>query len=601
MSLPNDDDEDQWGQPPPFGNNNNNHNKDDPYSNDYCNNGSKDSKYRILASPSSEDGATAAETSVGSNSVISGFTADTGVLHATPATATSHQQPNYNTNQNAHEDQRQVLRSSNHHHQQQQQQDQEQLVTTERTRSIRHLRALGVASSATFALSVFISIPTPVLLSMMLFLVVFAGFVRTLYQVLVAEWQRIVEGRGVGDYLPAGIYEQLTRTSVHEFMSDTRNSYVNENAYIMLYMIPGLSPEQINEYVGRLSPRHQEVLHRQGLGYVLGTTFMRFVMGDQRLRQLQAPPPQEEDDDDDEDDDTTDASDLMAPSPSGSLIVPRRLELPPTIPEGATEDDESATSELGHEDDPATQFLRHWGVEPESSAVTSVITTVSRRMSQQQTPPPSHVNGRSGNRGSAPAVDPVTPLTAASLTDDAPTASRRPRSSSQQHQQQQQQQQRGGSASPSEATRQAEAEAEEQVIYDAIGSAVATYIGVAAGMVQNSARQSATMFSGTIFRASMSITLLGVGVGIYGFWTGAYNPQTFFQPAWQLVQGQVGALLRPPRRLELPQSEVLIGTTMASGATAGIMLLFQLASAREDEKERQRKKSCTDSSTKDKN
>ena len=165
-----------------------------------------------------------------------------------------------------------------------------------------------------------------------------------------------------------------------------------------------------------------------------------------------------------------------------------------------------------------------------------------------------------------------------------------------------QQPQQGGSSSPSEASRLAEAEAEEQVIYDAIGSAVATYMGVAASMVQSSARQSATLFSGSIFRASMSVTVLGIGVGIYGFWTGAYNPQTFFEPAWQMLQSQMGSILRPPRRLELPQSEVLIGTTVASGATAGIMLLFQLANAREDEKERQRKKSnCPDNNNKGNN
>jgi hypothetical protein len=181
----------------------------------------------------------------------------------------------------------------------------------------------------------------------------------------------------------------------------------------------------------------------------------------------------------------------------------------------------------------------------------------------------------------------VTPSTAAALTEDAPTRSSRRASSTSQQQQQQQ----GGSSSPSEASRQAEAEAEEQVIYDAIGSAVATYMGVAASMVQSSARQSATMFSGSIFRASMSVTALGIGVGIYGFWAGAYNPQTFFEPAWQILRSQVGSILRPPRRLELPQSELLIGTTVASGATAGIMLLFQLANARQDEKERQRKKS----------
>jgi hypothetical protein len=117
-------------------------------------------------------------------------------------------------------------------------------------------------------------------------------------------------------------------------------------------------------------------------------------------------------------------------------------------------------------------------------------------------------------------------------------------------------------------------------------------------MVQTSARRSATLFSGTIFRASMGMTLFGVGVGIYGFWTGAYNPQTFFQPALQMLQSQVGAFMRPPRRLEMPQSQVLLGTTLFSGTTAGIMLLFQLSSIREDEK--QKKQGCEDHEAKKK-
>jgi len=298
-------------------------------------------------------------------------------------------------------------------------------------------------------------------------------------------------------------------------------------------------------------------------------------MGDERLPQQQQQQQQQQQDTsiEEEEDDLQGIS----PSPSGSMIVPRRLELPPTIPEGASEDDESVTSELGHEDDPATQFVRHWGFEPESSSSNST---------PAHTPPPSHIARRQSHQHASSANSAAAPLaasTAASLTSDAPI-----RGSSEQQQPQ-------GTAADSESTARADAEAEEQVIYDAIGSAVATYMGVAANMAQTSARRSATLFSGTIFRASMSITVLGVGVGIYGFWTGTYNPQTFFQPAWQMLQSQVGALLRPPRSLQMPQSEALIGTTIASGATAGIMLLFQLASAREDEKERQQEQNgCND-------
>jgi hypothetical protein len=399
----------------------------------------------------------------------------------------------------------------------------------------------------------------------MIFCLVMVMFFYKLYQMLQWEYQLIVQGRGIGDYLPSTIYEQLTRTTVHDFMSDTRNSYVNENAYLMLYMIPGLSPDQINEYVGRLSPRHQALLHRHGLGYILGNSFMRLVMGDERLN---APRIEQLDED------GAVATNGSTDSPSSSLsngssnsgaghhnIVPRRLELPPTIPEGASEDSESATSELGHEEDPAAQFARHWGMEVEPQNARPSTQTTRRRSA-----PLLNVSST---------VVAISSQRAASLTQDAQSSSRQ--------QQQQQQQSQDAQFTTSSEARAAEAEAEEQVLYDAIGSAITTYMGVAANMVQSSARRSATLFSGTLFRASMGMTLFGVGIGVYGFWTGTYNPQTFFQPAWQMIQGQVGALLRPPRRLEMPQSQDLIAATAFSGATAGIMLLFQLGNAREDD------------------
>jgi hypothetical protein len=558
MSLPNgDDDDDHWGQrPPSFG-------KGDPtdFHKDFS---------RSLMSQFSEDNATAAETSAGSNSVVSGFSS---VALGDGAVATP-QTPHRNIHNNA------VAvppYSSSQIH------NSNSTIRNQRDRYIRQLRTLGLASGASFALAILAIVPPPVLLSMLVFLAVVVCFFYKLYQLLLWEYHRLARGRGIGDYLPSSIYEQLTQTSVHDFMSDTRNSYVNENAYLMLYMIPGLTHHQINEYVGRLSPRHQEFLHRQGLGFVLGNGFMRLIMGDERLQSEQPMAAVEEE----EDDDDTAAISGVTESLSGSLasggsanggggggggnggaaghhnMVPRRLELPPTIPEGVGEDDESATSELGHEEDPATQYLRHWGIEPENSNV-----------------PPENASRRVAASSAAGAVS---AQTTAALAADA-TPSRRNR----------QQQQVS-----SEAAVRAETEAEEQVLYDAIGSAVTTYMGVAANMVQTSARRSATLISGTVFRASMGMTLIGVGVGIYGFWTGAYNPQSFFQPVMQIVQSQAGSFFRPPRRLELPPSQLLIGTTLFSGATAGVMLLFQLASAREKDKHPQKNQDCKDHDSKD--
>ena len=326
MSLPNDDDNDHWGRQPPHSG------KGDP-SDFYKDNG-------IITATSSEDNATAAETSVGSSSVISGISSVAPGDHQamdTPAPAAPPPTPNSN-NAVATPPPQQIQPSQHAISQSQQQSPPMSTVISQRDRYLRQLRQLGMASGATFALTVVVLVPPAALAASMVLLMVMAMFFYTLYQMLQWEYQRLVQGRGIGDYLPSSIYEQLTQTTVHDFMSDTRNSYVNENAYLMLYMIPGLTPEQINEYVGRLSPRHQELLHRHGLGYVLGNSFMRLIMGDERLNQ---PPNRIEH----LENNGGAAPSGSAESPSSSVsggssngggggagnhnIVPRRLVLPP--------------------------------------------------------------------------------------------------------------------------------------------------------------------------------------------------------------------------------------------------------------------------------
>ena len=52
-----------------------------------------------------------------------------------------------------------------------------------------------------------------------------------------------------------------------------------------LYFIPGLTEEQIQNYVGRLAPDHRQLLMRPGLGNFLGDNFMNFLLGENRWRQ----------------------------------------------------------------------------------------------------------------------------------------------------------------------------------------------------------------------------------------------------------------------------------------------------------------------------
>jgi hypothetical protein len=496
----------------------------------------------IPSSPSSED-ETAAETSIGSNSVVSGAPSTVVTVPDNDGVVAG---ARWNRAVGGPSS---VIASDAGTNRAD--------IPTQRRRYLRQLRTLGVATGATVALSAVSVIPAPLLIAMIVLMGIVALLIQTVVQVASFELRLLMQGRGIGDYLPTSLYEQLTQTSIHEFMSD--RSTVDENAYMMLYFLPGLSRDQIDEYVGRLAPRHQELLHRRGLGFLLGENFMRFLVGDQRLRPTL-----------EEHDEASDHGSSAGEAGSASFpLVPRRLELPPTIPEEVAADE---TSELGEEEDPAAQYARFWGVEPRTASEGPSNGRVSAVSAAAGAVPAVTSNG-AGVVGREVSVTVATRNTG--IASAVATA--------------QMQNLYNASPSPSEENNVAIARAEEQVIYDAIGTSITTYMGVAANMVQTSARQSATLFSGTIFRASIGITMVSVGVGIYGFWTGAYNPQTFFQPTWRMLQSQVESFLRPPRSLlqggwDLPSSQVLIGSTAASGATASIMFLFQMGSRRKDEK-----------------
>lgn len=220
----------------------------------------------------------------------------------------------------------------------------ETAIQLHRQRNRMQLQVLGASTGATFALFIYMLIPTALLLSMILFGGVSSAFLYQLANVMQWEFHRsILEGRGIGDYLPENIYQLLTSSSIHDILSDPNGILApSEHLYLMLYLIPGLTPEQINHHIDRLDPSHQRLLrsHQGLLGFLTNrnntsgdsnqnSMFMRFIMGDQRLRewrQHQIP----------------------------SQHSPRQLDLPPTIPEEEaptrTEDDDSS----GPADIPAT-------------------------------------------------------------------------------------------------------------------------------------------------------------------------------------------------------------------------------------------------------
>lgn len=72
---------------------------------------------------------------------------------------------------------------------------------------------------------------------------------------------------GLVRYLPDSLRVFLTETTLHEFMADT--TLFMETRYLLMYFMPGLSPEQLMEYIHRLPPRHREALLQPGLGRLM--------------------------------------------------------------------------------------------------------------------------------------------------------------------------------------------------------------------------------------------------------------------------------------------------------------------------------------------
>jgi hypothetical protein len=94
---------------------------------------------------------------------------------------------------------------------------------------------------------------------------------------------RVENGRGLSELFnlspESSLWQTLTRTTLHEYMTD--DSFAMEYRYLLLYFIPGITPQQLNAYIDRLDPRHRDLLRRPGgIGQaLLGPTAMRAIMG----------------------------------------------------------------------------------------------------------------------------------------------------------------------------------------------------------------------------------------------------------------------------------------------------------------------------------
>lgn len=189
---------------------------------------------------------------------------------------------------------------------------------------------LGVASAGSVAVLVAAILPMHIFIGLSIVLILWSSFILNLFQLFRSEFQEALEGRGFGQYLPEGMYDRLVNTSFHEMM--TMGNFVRENRHFGLYLVPGITPEQIREHAEQLVPRHRDALLRPGIGNILGPGFMRFIIGDRGLAERR----------------------LASAPASQARVVPRRLEL---------EEREDSASGLGDEELDSGS----WGIDSASS------------------------------------------------------------------------------------------------------------------------------------------------------------------------------------------------------------------------------------------
>jgi hypothetical protein len=251
---------------------------------------------------------------------------------------------------------------------------------------------------------------------------------------------------------------------------------------------------------------------------------MRVLMGDDRLREWRQ-----------QQDTQQQSSSSSSSSSHPSNMAPRRLELPPTIPEEDpptprsrnTSGDERTSS---HED--AGPLIP----EPPSSGIPATVATIVGRSAAPNLPP---------SDAQPPAIPaPQSPERRSSVDLDL-------------------------------------------VLFDAVGSAVANFVGDTTNLVRERATESFRDALATpIYRVSLGLTALGLGVGAYGFANGTYDLQSLAQPISQLVSNILQTLIGTGSsssggsgggsapRPSMPSTSLLVGSTIASGTSAVVLGLF---------------------------
>jgi uncharacterized membrane protein len=343
-----------------------------------------------------------------------------------------------------------------------------------RTIMRRQVLHLGLASSGVMSAFIVSVVPANIIIGVAVVFLLWVTFIYRAFQMMQYEYRRALQGRGLGDLLPESWYNQLVNVSFHEFMTDT--TFVQENQHFMLYFIPGISREQLGDYVDRLVPRHRRALHRPGIGNFLGNGFMRNVIGDQGLAERQGG--------------TT------------RRLVPRRLEL--ALPAS----NEDAASRLGDDDE---EDARLWRAEP------------------------SIVEEEEASLEAVIEADP-----SLEISHD------------------------GSESEESEE----DLAVEEDLVFDAAVSGVMAFAGLAFDYSRREVGGSIVRTAGTALRATLGIGAVSVGAGIFGLWAGFWTPQDL----------RTFRDTRFPGQMSREASTILMSSTLASGATAGLFMLFGLRS-----------------------
>lgn len=158
-------------------------------------------------------------------------------------------------------------------------------------RQTQNLAAIfGAGSSVSFSLFIYFYLPFSALMAMMLCGTTTSLFLYTVYRQLLVEYNNLMN-TGLLQYIPEILRNELTQTTLHELLMRQGNTE-NPHKYLMLYFIPGLTPEQRTALVDRLPEKKRELLRRHGLGYFLGDRFMEMLIGRNNLsqRELAAAP-----------------------------------------------------------------------------------------------------------------------------------------------------------------------------------------------------------------------------------------------------------------------------------------------------------------------